>query len=401
MTTSGATNWQEIESQYYMQTVRRVPVTLVRGEGAKVWDDQGREYLDFVGGWATATLGHSHPVLAEAVAEQARTLIQVSNAFFTVPQVELAQLLIDNSCMDRVFFCNSGAEAVEGAIKVARRYGKLHRDGAYEVITALESFHGRTLGTLSATGQPHYQEAFTPLTPGFVHVPFDSIDAIVEATTERTAAVLLEPVQGEGGVNIPSPNYLRQVREWCDANNLLLMFDEVQTGVGRLGTLFGYESFDVEPDVMSLAKGLGGGVPIGAFLVKDRADSLTFGDHGSTYGGNPLACAAGRAVMQTVLAEDIPGKAGRAGERLRGRMQAIADRQDSVREVRGMGLLDAIEFSDEIAGDVLTACLERGILVNRVRPNAIRLMPPLVITDDEIDRGTEILEEAIAAVVKG
>ena len=232
-------------------------------------------------------------------------------------------------------------------------------------------------------------------------MPFDSIDAIVEATTERTAAVLLEPVQGEGGVNIPSPNYLRQVREWCDANNLLLMFDEVQTGVGRLGTLFGYESFDVEPDVMSLAKGLGGGVPIGAFLVKDRADSLTFGDHGSTYGGNPLACAAGRAVMQTVLAEDIPGKAGRAGERLRGRMQAIADRQDSVREVRGMGLLDAIEFSDEIASDVLTACLERGILVNRVRPNAIRLMPPLVITDDEIDRGTEILEEAIAAVVKG
>ena len=219
-----------------MQTVRRVPVTLVRGEGSTVWDDEGRSYLDFVGGWATATLGHSHPGLADAIAEQARTLIQVSNAFYTVPQVELAQLLIDNSCMDRVFFCNSGAEAVEGAIKVARRYGKLQRDGAYEVITALDSFHGRTLATVAATGQPHYQEGFTPLTPGFVHVPFDSIDAIVEATNERTAAVLLEPVQGEGGVNVPSPHYLRQVREWCDANNLLLMFDEVQTGVGRLGS---------------------------------------------------------------------------------------------------------------------------------------------------------------------
>jgi acetylornithine/N-succinyldiaminopimelate aminotransferase len=395
------TNWQEVESQYYMQTVRRVPVTLVRGEGSTVWDDKGRDYLDFVGGWATATVGHSHPALADAIAEQARTLIQVSNAFYTVPQIELAKLLIDNSCMDRVFFCNSGAEAVEGAIKVARRYGKLHRDGAYEVITALDSFHGRTLATVAATGQPHYQEAFTPLTPGFVHVPFDSIDAIVEATTERTAAVLLEPVQGEGGVNIPSPNYLRQVREWCDANNLLLMFDEVQTGIGRLGTLFGYEAFDVEPDVMSLAKGLGGGVPIGAFLVKNRADSLTFGDHGSTYGGNPLACAAGRSVMQTVLSEDIPGKAHLAGERLRGRLQAIGDRIDIVREVRGMGLLNAIEFGEEIAGDVLSTCLERGMLVNRVRPNALRLMPPLIVSDEEIDRGTEILEEAIGAVVRG
>ena len=401
MTTDEAPNWREIESEYYMQTVHRMPVTLVRGKGTTVWDDQGRDYLDFVGGWATATLGHSHPILADAVAEQARTLIQVSNAYFTVPQLELAQLLIDNSCMDRVFFCNSGAEAVEGAVKVARRYGKLHRDGAYEVITALDSFHGRTLAMVAATGQPHYQEAFKPLTPGFVHVPFDSIDAIVEATTERTAAVLLEPVQGEGGVNVPSPNYLRQVRKWCDASNLLLMFDEVQTGVGRLGTLFGYQAFGVEPDVMSLAKGLGGGVPIGAFLVNDRADALTYGDHGSTYGGNPLACAAGRAVMQTVLAEDIPGKAYRAGERLRGQLKAIADRQDVVRDVRGMGLLNAIEFGEEIAGDVLTACLERGMLVNRVRPNAVRLMPPLVVTDEEVDRGAEILEEAIGAVTRG
>ena len=391
-------DWQEIESRYYMQTVRRVPVTLVRGEGSTVWDDQGREFLDFVGGWATATLGHSHPALVEAISEQAKTLIQVSNAFYTVPQVELAQLLIDNSCMDRVFFCNSGAEAVEGAVKVARRYGKLHRDGAYEVITALDSFHGRTLAMVAATGQPHYQEGFTPLTPGFVHVPYDSIDAIVDATTERTAAVLLEPVQGEGGVIVPSPNYLRAVREWCDRNNLLLLFDEVQTGIGRLGHLFGYQAFGVEPDVMALAKGLGGGVPIGAFLVKDRADVLTYGDHGSTYGGNPLATAAGRAVMRTVLAEDIPDHVRRAGDRLRGRLQAMADRHSAITEVRGMGLLQAVQFNEEVAGDILQACLDRGMLINRVRPNALRLMPPLTITDEDLDRGADILEEAVASV---
>ncbi|MBI4236414.1 MAG: acetylornithine transaminase [Chloroflexi bacterium] len=392
------TNWQDLESRYYLQTVRRVPVTLVRGQGSTVWDDQGRPYLDFVGGWATATLGHSHPALVEAIAEQARTLIQVSNAFYTVPQVELARLLIENSCMDRVFFCNSGAEAVEGALKVARRYGKAKRDGAYEIITALDSFHGRTLGTLAATGQPHYQEPFTPLTPGFVHVPFNSIDAIVEATTERTVAVLLEPVQGEGGVNVSSPNYLRQVREWCDAQGLLLMLDEVQTGIGRLGHLFGYQAFGVEPDVLALAKGLGGGVPIGAFLVKEKANVLTYGDHGSTFGGNPLACAAARAVLQTVLAEDIPGRVRRAGEHLATCLRALADRQPLVQEVRGMGLLQAVQFTREVAGDVLTACLERGLLVNRVRPNALRLMPPLVITDEEIARGAEILEEAIGTV---
>jgi acetylornithine/N-succinyldiaminopimelate aminotransferase len=401
-TTSGTnTNWQEIESKYYMQTVRRIPVTLVRGEGSTVWDDKGREYLDFVGGWATATLGHSHPALVTALTEQAKTLIQTSNAFFTVPQIELAQLLIDNSCMDRVFFCNSGAEALEGLIKVARRYGKTKKGGAYEIITALNSFHGRTMGTLSATGQPHYQEAFTPLLPGFVHVPFNDVNAIKEATTERTVAVLLEPVQGEGGVNVPDPGYLKAVREWCDRNGLLLMLDEVQTGIGRLGHLFGYQAFGIEPDAMALAKGMGGGVPIGAFLVKEKANVLTFGDHGSTYGGNPLACAAGRAVMRTALAEDIPGRARRAGDRLKSRLQAIADRHSSVKEVRGMGLLQAVEFTGEIAGDALTACLDRGLLVNRVRPSALRLMPPLTVTNEEVDRGADILEDAIASLKKG
>ena len=393
-----AKDWQEKESKYYMQTVRRVPVTLVRGKDSTVWDADGREYLDFVGGWATATLGHSHPAMVEAIAEQAATLIQTSNAFYTIPQIELAQQLIDNSCMDRVFFCNSGAEAVEGAIKVARRHGALHKDGAFEIITALESFHGRTMTTVAATGQPHYQDGFKPLTPGFVHVPFNDIAAIREATSERTVAVMLEPVQGEGGVNVPDPEYLPAVRAWCDENNLLLIFDEVQTGVGRLGHLFGYQAFGVEPDVMTLAKGLGGGVPIGAFLTKDHSDALTYGDHGSTYGGNVLTTAAALAVVRTVLDEDIPGRVRTSGERLISALKAIADRQSSITEVRGMGMLVAVEFKDEIAGDVLEACVERGLLVNRVRPNALRLMPPLTLTDDDMDKGIAILEEAIAAV---
>ena len=395
---STAKDWQQVESDYYMQTVRRVPVTLVRGKDSTVWDDQGREYLDFVGGWATATLGHSHPAMVEAIAEQAATLIQTSNAFYTVPQIELAQLLIENSCMDRVFFCNSGAEAVEGAIKVARRYGALHKDGAYEIITALESFHGRTMTTVAATGQPHYQEGFKPLSPGFVHVPFNDMAAIREATTERTVAVMLEPVQGEGGVNVPDPDYLRAVRAWCDENNLLMILDEVQTGVGRLGHLFGYQAFGVEPDVMSLAKGLGGGVPIGAFLTKTHADALTYGDHGSTYGGNVLTTAAALAVIRTVLAEDIPGRVQASGERLLSALKGLADRHSSIAEVRGMGLLAAVQFTEEIAGDLLTACLERGMLVNRVRPNALRLMPPLTLTDEDMDKGVAILEDAIAAV---
>ncbi len=396
MTTSK--DWQAVEAEYYMQTVRRVPVTLVRGQDSTVWDDQDREYLDFVGGWATATLGHSHPAMVKAISEQAATLIQTSNAFYTIPQIELAQMLIDNSCMDRVFFCNSGAEAVEGAIKVARRYGALNRDGAFEIITALDSFHGRTMTTVAATGQPHYQDGFKPLTPGFVHVPFNDFNAIQEATTPRTVAVMLEPVQGEGGVNVPDPGYLTAVRQWCDDHGLLLIFDEVQTGIGRLGSLFGYESFGVEPDVMTLAKGLGGGVPIGAFLTKDHADSLTYGDHGSTYGGNVLTTAAARAVIRTVLEEDIPARVRVSGERLMSALKAMADRHAAITEVRGMGLLVAIQFTEEIAGDLLQACLERGLLVNRVRPNALRLMPPLTISDEDVDHGAAILEEAIAAV---
>ena len=278
-----------------------------------------------------------------------------------MPQLRLAQILVESSCLDRVFFSNSGAEANEGAIKVARKYGSMHRDGAYEVITADHSFHGRTLVTMAATGKPH--DTFLPVPPGFVHVEFDNLDDIKAKTNEKTAAVMLEPVQGEGGVNIPSLGYLQGVRQWCDENGLLLILDEVQTGLGRLGTLFGYETFDVEPDVMTLAKGLGGGVPIGAFLTKEHASVLAPGDHGSTFGGNALTCAAAYASTKYIIDNHVPAHAGEMGEHLRRGLNHIKERNGFVKDVRGVGLLDAVEFDIDISAGVLDACRERGLLL--------------------------------------
>ena len=396
-----ARDWREVESKYYMPCFRRQPMVLVRGEGTRVWDDTGKEYLDFVAGWAVNNLGHSHPAIADAVAEQARVLVQTSNQFYTVPQLELAEVLVENSCLDRVFFCNSGAEANEGAVKLARKYGRLHRNGAYEVITAGNSFHGRTLATWSATGKPHDEDPFQPLPVGFVHVPYGDLDAITGATTDRTAAVMLEPVQGEGGVNIPPPDYLKAVRQWCDEKGLLLILDEVQTGLGRLGTLFGYEQFDVEPDVMTLAKGLGGGVPIGAFLTKEDAAVLEPGDHGSTFGGNPLACAAANASTRFMIEHDVPENAKRMGAVLGELLTGIKDRRDSVKAVRGMGLLHAVDFASEISAAVLAACNEDGLLLNATGPATIRLMPPLTVTEDEVATAMERLEAGIVEAEKG
>ncbi len=396
-----ARDWREVESKYYMPCFRRQPMVLVRGEGTRVWDDTGKEYLDFVAGWAVNNLGHSHPAIADAVAEQARVLVQTSNQFYTVPQLELAEVLVENSCLDRVFFCNSGAEANEGAVKLARKYGRLHRNGAYEVITAGNSFHGRTLATWSATGKPHDEDPFQPLPVGFVHVPYGDLDAITGATTDRTAAVMLEPVQGEGGVNIPPPDYLKAVRQWCDEKGLLLILDEVQTGLGRLGTLFGYEQFDVEPDVMTLAKGLGGGVPIGAFLTKEDAAVLEPGDHGSTFGGNPLACAAANASTRFMIEHNVPENAKGMGAVLGELLTGIEDRRDSVKAVRGMGLLHAVDFASEISAGVLAACNEGGLLLNATGPATIRLMPPLTVTEDEVATAMERLEAGIVEAEKG
>ena len=395
------TDWKEIESRYYMFVVRRQPVVIVRGEGTRVWDDDGKEYLDFTAGWAVNNVGHSNPVVADAIAEQARTLLQTSNQFYTVPQLELAQILVDNSALDRVFICNSGAEANEGAIKLARKYGKVNRGGAYEIITALNSFHGRTMMNVAATGQPHYQEIFQPIPVGCTHVPFDDVEAIKNATTDNTVAVMLEPVQGEGGVNIPSPGYLAQVRRWCDENGLLLIFDEVQTGLGRLGTLFGYEAFGVEPDIMTLAKALGGGVPIGAFLAKESACAFEPGDHGSTFGGNALTCAAAYASTRYIVDNDLSGRAAEMGGYLEQGLNRVKGDHEFVTEVRGMGLLWALQFNSDLTPAVVPALNEAGLLTNPMRPNAIRLMPPLTVTTGEIDEAMERLEAGLTKAVGG
>jgi acetylornithine/N-succinyldiaminopimelate aminotransferase len=392
---SQSRSWIDMEKQYYAQTVRRQPVVLVRGQGCRVWDADGKEYLDLVAGWAVNNLGHAHPVVTHAIAEQAATLVQTSNQFYTVPQLLLAQLLVEHSCLERVFFGNSGAEANEGALKLARKYGKQQRGGAYEVITATNSFHGRTLATLAATGQPHYQEAFVPLQPGFVHVPYNNVEAIIQATTSTTAAVMLEPVQGEGGVNIPAPDYLQLVRAWCDTQGLLLILDEIQTGMGRLGSLFGYQEYGVEPDVMTLAKGLGYGVPIGAFLAKESCMALEPGDHGSTFGGNALTTAAAYAGTKYLIDHDIPAHVKRMETYLLTHLQTLQEQFACVAAVRGKGLLAAMEFDSDIASRVVTHANEAGVLLNAVRPNAVRFMPPLTITREEVDEAAERLEEAL------
>jgi acetylornithine/N-succinyldiaminopimelate aminotransferase len=390
--------WIAREQKYYAQTVRRQPVVIVKGQGTRVWDADGKEYLDFVAGWAVDNLGHSHPVITQAIVEQAGTLLQTSNQFYTIPQIQLAQRLVEHSCLDRVFFGNSGAEANEGALKLAKRYGKLHRDGAYEVITAFNSFHGRTATTVAATGQPHYQENFLPLQPGFLHVDFNDVEAIMNSTTDRTAAVMLEPVQGEGGVNIPDDDYLVRVRQWCDRNNLLLILDEVQTGMGRLGSLFGYQEYNVEPDVITLAKGLGFGVPIGAFMSKESAMALVPGDHGSTFGGNALTTAAAYAGTKFLIDHDIPAHVKRMETHLMDRLNLLKARFSFITEVRGKGLLTAMFFDGDISGQVLTHANAAGILLNGVRPNAVRFMPPLNITPEEIDEGIGRLEVALQKI---
>ena len=396
-----ATDWKAVEQKYYMFCVRRQPIVIVRGEGTRVWDDEGKEYLDFTAGWAVNNIGHANPVIAEAIAEQARTLLQTSNQFYTIPQLQLAEVLVENSCLDKVFFCNSGAEANEGAIKLVRKYGGLKRNGAYEVITADNSFHGRTLTTWSATGKNHEGDPFQPLPTGFAHVPYDDVEAIKAATTDRTVAVMLEPVQGEAGVNVPSPGYLEQVRQWCDDTGLLLIFDEVQTGLGRLGTLFGYEAFGVEPDVITLAKGLGGGVPIGALLAKDHAAVFEpKSEHGSTFGGNALTCAAANASTRYMIDNDVPGNARRMGDYLGAGLKRLRDSSSVVTEVRGMGLLWAVEFDSEISAATLTACNEACLLLNAPKPTAVRLMPPLTVTRDEIDIALKRLETGIGAAAK-
>ncbi|MBN1376204.1 MAG: acetylornithine transaminase [Dehalococcoidia bacterium] len=388
-------NWKELESKVFMPVFKRVPVTLVRGQGVKVWDDTGKEYLDFVAGIAVTSLGHCHPILVKALAEQAGTLIQTSNLFYSVPQLQLAELLVKTSCLDLAFISNSGTEAVEGAIKLARRYGKVKLDGAYEIITTTNSFHGRTLAATAATGQNTMQEPYTPLPTGFVNVPYNDIEAIKGGTNKLTCAVMLEPVQGEGGVNVPDNDYLKKVRSWCDEKGILLILDEVQTGIGRCGSLYAHELFGVEPDIMTLAKGLGGGMPVGAFLAKEHACVFKRGEHGSTFGGNPLACAAAVAVLSYIIDNKIPEHAGKMGLYLEEGLEKLAAGNDVIAGSRGRGLLQAVKLKSDIAEQVMLACLENGLLVNNVKPDALRLIPALIVTEKDIDRALSILDKVL------
>ena len=393
MTTS-----QELVSKYLMNTTQWMPMVLTRGEGAYVWDEEGKKYLDFVGGWGVCILGHCHPVMVEAITKQAKLLTQASPHTNDPQKLKLAELLVKNSCLNRVFFQNSGAEANEGAVKLARRYGKLKLNGAFEVITAFNSFHGRTLAMTAATGQPHYQEPYQPLPPGFKNVPYNDLSALKAATNSLTCAVMLEPIQGEGGVNLPAEGYLQAVRKWCDEKGILLILDEIWTGMGRCGTLFAYQLYGIEPDIMTLAKGMGSGVPIAAFLAKEHCSVFVPGDHGSTYGGNPLMCAVGNAVLGYLVEHDVPGNAGRVGDYLLRSLKKLQKKYPFVTDARGKGMLAALEFNRDIGQDVLIACLKEGLWVNRVKPNALRLMPALVITKKEVDEAIGILDKVLGGV---
>ena len=374
-----------------MSTYPPAAVTFVKGEGTRLWDDEGNVYLDFLGGLAVTSLGHAHPAVADALCEQARTLLHVSNLFATVPGQQVA------AALDRllggggkVFFSNSGAEANEAAIKLARKWGGYGRHG---VVSAYGSFHGRTLATLHATGQPEKHETFQPLPEGFRHAVWGDVDDLERAIDPTVAAVLLEPVQGEGGVNVAPPGYFAAVRELCDERGLLLMVDEVQTGLGRTGRWFGHQHFDVVPDVVTMAKALGNGVPIGACWARDEvAAAFQPGDHATTYGGQPLAASAARAVLAVMEAEDAPGRAAAAGARLTRQLLAL----DVVTDVRGLGLLLAAELDGRDARQVAADCLAAGLVVNGVTPTALRLAPPLLVTDAELDEAVSILATVLA-----
>jgi acetylornithine/N-succinyldiaminopimelate aminotransferase len=390
------TDWREKEARYFMHPGKRMDLLAVRGEGTRLWDEDGKEYLDFFGGPATISLGHCHPVIVNAITDQAQQLVHVSNQFYSIPQLKLAELLIEHSCFDRVYFMNSGAEANEGALKLARKWGKEKKDGAYEIIAANNAFHGRTLQMITAGGTERYKAPFAPLPEGFLHVPFDDVEAVKAATTPKTVAVFLEPIQGEGGINVPGDGYFKALRAWCDEQNILLILDEVQTGCGRIGTMFAYEYYGIEPDIMTLGKGLGGGVPISAFLAKEHCAVFTAGDHGSTYGGEPLTTRVAYEVMQYMVDNDLPAQVRKKGEIVERRLHSMQDRFPSVESARGKGLMWAVQFTSDIGERITNAALANGLILNNVRPNAVRIVPPLTVTEAELEQGLAILEHVIA-----
>ncbi len=391
--------WIEKSDTYIMKTYGRYPIVPVKGEGCRLWDADGKEYLDFLGGVAVNNLGHCHPKVVAALQKQAAELIHCSNYYQIPQQIELAELLCRHSFADKAFFCNSGAEANEAAIKLARKYSRdTYGPQRYEIITAADSFHGRTMATVSATGQEKVQRFFDPLLHGFKHVPFDDLDALEGAVTPTTCAIMLEPIQGEGGVNVPSPGYFQEVRRICDKHDLILIFDEVQVGMGRTGKMFAYEHFDITPDIMTLAKALAGGAPIGTMLAKDKyASAFVPGTHGSTFGGNPLVCAAAIATVRTILEDGILNRCEEIGEYLEGELEALQHKYGFVKEVRGIGLMIGMALNVP-AGDIVKKGHERGVLLNVTHDTVLRFVPPLTVTKQEINQMIAILDGIFAEI---
>ena len=384
-------------ARYLANTYARFPVVLVRGRGDRLWDSDGKEYLDFAAGIAVDVLGHCHPKVVEAIKAQAEALLHVSNLYHIEPQIRLAQALCEHSFADKVFFCNSGAEANEAAIKLARRYAKVRwGPDRYEIVCMRDSFHGRTMATLTATGQEKHQRGFEPLLPGFKHIPFNDLRAAEQAIDSRTCAVLVEPIQGEGGVRVPDDDYLPALRQLCSDRDVLLMLDEVQTGMGRTGRLFAYEHWGIEPDVMTLAKALGGGLPIGAMLAKEEvASAFVPGSHASTFGGSPFITAAALAALTAIVEERLPQRAAKIGAYFLGRLRELAQRYPYAKEARGKGLILALELAVP-AKPIVDRCLQLGLLILTAGDQILRFVPPLIIGEAEVDEALSILDQALA-----
>ena len=388
----------ELTDCYVAQTYNRFPIAIVKGEGTRVWDADGKEYLDFVAGLAVTNLGHCHPAVVEAIRRQAGELLHISNLYHIGPQAELAKLLCENSFADRVFFCNSGSESIEASIKLARKYFNSRGVNKSNIISMERSFHGRTMAALAATAQKKVQKGFEPHLQSFTYVPFGDIDAVKEAITPETAAVLIEPIQGEGGVNLPPDGFLRELREITRAREVLLIFDEVQVGMGRTGKLFAYEHSGVEPDIMTLAKGLAGGVSIGAMLATaEAASAFTPGTHASTFGGNPLATAAGSAAIRAILDEGLLGNCTRVGAYLACRLTALKEDFSFIKTVRGKGLIIGMEL-DIPGAQIVSDALEEGLLINCTAENVLRFLPALTVTEEEVDRMLRILRSVLGRV---
>lgn len=391
-----------------MNTYGRFPLAINKGEGCRLWDTDGKEYLDFVAGIATCTLGHGHPALVKTVSEQIKKLHHISNLYYIPEQGQLAEWLVEHSCADKVFFCNSGAEANEAAIKLVRKYAHTVLDFLEQpvILTAKASFHGRTLATITATGQAKYQKDFEPLVDGFAYVPYNDITAIENAIADidegnrRVAAIMIEPLQGEGGVRPGELEYFLRLRKICDENNILLVFDEVQVGVGRTGKLWGYENLGVEPDIFTSAKGLAGGIPIGAMLCKDFCAVFEPGNHASTFGGNPFVCASALTVLQTIETEGLLQNVQARGEQLRVKLRAIAQQYPRIfTEVRGWGLINGIEISDQVeltSIDIIKAATAQGLLLAPAGNKVLRFVPPLIVSEAEVNEATQVLEKVIA-----